>query len=170
MEDNPRATVHSRRQSILKEKSISLDPMGEKDKASKIDPEVLAKAQKIFDDMAADYPNFVMGLIKELEDLFRRYLDEPKARIETVERMTAIAHDMKGQGGTFGYPLITEIADGLNKLLRSEVDLNDIHLEVIKAHIDAMAIVMRDKISGDGGEIGIQLTSALRAVLEKLRS
>lgn len=170
MEDNPQAAVRGRRQSILKKKSIGLDPAGEKEKVSKIDPEVLAKAQKIFDNMAADYPNFVMGLVKELEDLFRRYLNEPETRIETVERMTAIAHDMKGQGGTFGYPLITEIADGLNKLLRSELDLNDTHLEIIKAHIDAMAVVIRDKISGDGGEIGVQLTSALKAVLEKMRS
>ena len=46
----------------------------------------------------------------------------------------------------------------------SETDLN---LEVVKAHIDTMRAVIREKIEGDGGELGQQLFKALKLATAK---
>ena len=45
---------------------------------------------------------------------------------------------------------------------------DDAALEIVAAHIDAMRAVLRDKISGDGGEIGRQLFKALKAEVDRL--
>ena len=38
---------------------------------------------------------------------------------------------------------------------------DDAAVEIIKAHIDAMRAVIRDKVSGDGGQVGRALLTAL---------
>ena len=40
-------------------------------------------------------------------------------------------------------------------------------MEIVKAHVDAMRAVLREKISGDGGEIGKALIAALKEGIEK---
>ena len=48
-------------------------------------------------------------LIDELMESYRRCIDTSLAVIHDI------AHDMKGQGGTFGYPLITDFGESLYK-------------------------------------------------------
>jgi len=170
MENDPQVVVRfHRRRNKLKEKVMGLDQSGDSGKTPTIDPEILAKAQKIFEDMSEDYPDWVNGLITELAELRRRCVDEPEARRGIFERIAAIAHDMKGQGGTFGYPLITEFADSLYKVANIRKGFADHQVEIIKAHIDSMRAVIRDRVSGDGGEIGVALTTGLKSTIEKLK-
>ena len=44
---------------------------------------------------------------------------------------------------------------------------DDDGIEVVKAHIDAMRAVIRDKVSGDGGEVGRALLASLQLAIEK---
>ena len=44
---------------------------------------------------------------------------------------------------------------------------DDAQVEIVKAHVDAMRAVLREKIAGDGGEIGKELIKALREGIEK---
>ena len=74
---------------------------------------------------------------------------------------------MKGQGGTFGYQLITDFAEGLYNFTSTGAGLSDSHVEIIKAHIDAMRVVIRERIDGDGGEIGSELKKGLEASVAK---
>ena len=39
-------------------------------------------------------------------------------------------------------------------------------VEIVKAHIDAMRAVLREKVSGDGGEIGRALLESLNKAIE----
>ena len=173
MANNPQIKVRlHRRRNKLKEKVMGLE-QDKNNKASivpEIDPEVLAKAQRVLEEMAEDYPDWVNGLIRELNDLRQRCVDEPDARRGLFERVAAIAHDMKGQGGTFGYPLITDFADSLYRIANIRKGYSDSQVEIIKAHIDAMKAVIRERVAGDGGEIGRQLTTGLKSTIEKLRA
>lgn len=171
MVNNPQIKVRlHRRRNKLKEKVMGLDQDNAPSTAPQIDPDVLAKAQKVLEEMAEDYPDWVNGLIRELGELRQRCIDEPEARRGLFERVASIAHDMKGQGGTFGYPLITEFADSLYRIANIRKGYSDSQVEIIKAHIDAMKAVIRERVAGDGGEIGRQLTSGLKATIEKLRA
>ena len=40
-------------------------------------------------------------------------------------------------------------------------------MKVIKAHIDTMRRVFRDKVTGDGGEIGVELMKELERAIRK---
>ncbi|MEX6723061.1 Hpt domain-containing protein [Parapedomonas caeni] len=134
-----------------------------------IDTAALEAAQKIFEEMAEDYPDWVSNQIAQLYELHRRCVDTPEQRRGLFEQITAMAHDLKGQGGTFGYPLVTTFATSLNRFSTLRNDIRDSHVEIIKAHIDAMRAVIRDRIKGDGGAIGAALTRGLEQVISKYR-
>jgi hypothetical protein len=73
------------------------------------------------------------------------------------------AHDMKGQGGSFGYPLITDIAASMCAFIQRIDRIDDRALGLLKAHISAMRAVLGQRISGRGGDLGEQLVLGLAA-------
>lgn len=146
----------------LKEKTAGLSP----GKVS-ISPDALEAAEKALEKMSEDYPDWVSGLIVKLQEQHGRCVDSPEKRRECLEAINHIAHDMKGQGGTFGYPLITTIADSLYGFSYSRDEVTDNQVELVKAHLDAMRAVIRGRVSGSGGEIGEKLIEGLNQAIAK---
>lgn len=154
-----------RHKNKLREKTLGLAPM--KDDEISFDEDLMEKAMAALDAMAEDYPDWVSGLIDQLADVHRRCVDTPEQRFQLFEQLHAIAHDMRGQGGTFGYPLMSSFADGLYDFTGVSTATSDKNVEIIKSHIDAMRVVIKDRVSGDGGDIGNQLKAGLAAAIKK---
>lgn len=118
--------------------------------------------------MSEDYPDWVSGLIGKLQEQHGRCVDSPEMRADCFEAINHIAHDMKGQGGTFGYPLITTFSDSLYGFtIKRSGDITDNQIELVKSHIDSMRAIIRGRVSGDGGEIGQKLTKGLNDAIAK---
>ncbi len=149
----------------LREKTLGLGPVDDDDIS--FDDDLMAKATAALEEMAEDYPDWVTALIQQLSDVHRRCVDTPEQRFQHFEQLHAIAHDMRGQGGTFGYPLISNFSDGLYDFTGTNAATTDKNVEIIKAHIDAMRVVIKSRISGDGGDIGKQLKDGLEAAIKK---
>ncbi|MBV1901094.1 MAG: hypothetical protein KUG56_05420 [Kordiimonadaceae bacterium] len=149
-------------QNKLKEKTAGLAPGN-----AAISVEALEAAQEALSKMSEDYPDWVSSIIMKLQEQHGRCVDTPEMRRDCFEEINHMAHDMKGQGGTFGYPLITSFADSLYGFTTTVTgDVSDSQVELIKAHLDAMRAVIRGRVSGDGGEIGSKLTESLGAAIE----
>ena len=117
--------------------------------------------------MTEDYPDWVQSLIDELFENYRRCVNTPETHHEKVAVIHDIAHDMKGQGGTFGYPLITNFGGSLFKCTNKSEECSDNLVELIKAHIDGMKAVISGRVSGDGGEVGQELLASMNKAVEK---
>ena len=162
MANNPVIVRFYRFKNSLKERTAGLS--GEK---ANVNIEALEEAQKALDKMCEDYPDWVSGLIQTLREMHGRCVDTPEMRRDAFEEMSIIAHDMKGQGGTFGYPLITAFSDSLYSFTTHKGEVTDNQVELVKAHLDAMRAVISNRISGDGGEIGRKLTDGLNEAISK---
>lgn len=136
--------------------------------AAVIDPAALEKATAALEKMGEDYPDWVMKHIEELREHHARCVDTPNDRNRRYGLIRDLAHDMKGQGGTFGYPLITTFATSLADFVGTRAGTGDNHIEIIKAHIDSMSAVIKERVKGQGGEIGKALTAGLKAAIERL--
>ena len=81
------------------------------------------------------------------------------------------AHDMKGLGGTYGFPLITRVAASLCRMTdRDEVRMKA-PLFLIDAHIDAIKAIVRDQIRDEEHPVGTALAAELeRKVASHLAS
>ena len=134
---------------------------------AKIDPAALEKANAALEQMKEDYPDWVQKNIDDLRMHHARLVDSPRERLRRYGQMREIAHDMKGQGGTFGYPLMTTFATSLHDFVGPRAGTTDNHIEVIKSHIDSMSAVIKDRVKGNGGEIGQALTKGLQAAIER---
>jgi hypothetical protein len=64
---------------------------------------------------------------------------------------------MKGQATTFGYPLVTELANRLCRLIEAEPPLSPDTLERLSMLVDAIGQVISGRMEGDGGEAGRRL-------------
>jgi hypothetical protein len=108
---------------------------------------------------------------KQFLDHLAKQVTQAKAlsgeRTSNFEQINLIAHELRGQGGTFGYPLITVFAKSLYEVTKPPCREDDASLDIVKAHIDTMRAVIREKIEGDGGELGQQLFKALKAAIAK---
>ncbi len=84
-----------------------------------------------------------------------------------LDAVFRIGQDIKGQGATFEFPLLTLIADSLCRLIGMDVGPAE-RLKLIALHADALNIVVRDDIRGAGGEAGKKLIAMLRTAVDKM--
>jgi len=75
----------------------------------------------------------------------------------SLAEVFAIAHDIKGQAATFGYPLVTAIANRLCRL----IEAGPADITAIAAHVDAIAAAVAQRLGGDGGDEGRRLLRRL---------
>ena len=69
-----------------------------------------------------------------------------------------VVHNVKGQGGSFGYDLLTKIGGSMYDYLRSETaSASDKQLKAVAAHFAAMDFVLEKNIQGSGDDVGTQL-------------
>ena len=131
--------------------------------------ELLLAASSRLERMEEDYAVWVRGTTDALAGAHERaVVSDPRARLAQVGEINRMAHDLRGQGSTFGYPLVTVFARSLFDCTRTVVEVGDRLLDFVKAHIDGIGVVVRDRIKGPGGPIGDQLIVSLEQARAKL--
>jgi hypothetical protein len=71
---------------------------------------------------------------------------------------------VKGDSGTFGYPLVAGAAKSLCRLLEHNPDLTRIPMSIIDQHVDAVRTIVHEYTRPDIAEIARALTARLRQV------
>jgi len=130
---------------------------------------LIEEAESQFQEQISDYPEWVQGTLNRLTSLVEVCINFPNKRVVSYKQIQEIAHEMKGQGGTFGYPLVSTFGDSLYDFTGLNAGVTDNHVQVIKAHVDAMKATITGRIQGDGGEIGIQLKAMLAAAIKQYK-
>ncbi len=155
----------------LKKKSIKPAGRAQSPKSTPIqkpvntDPADLEKlAMEAMSDLSAKFPAWASGDVQKI----KQYLAEASGTFDE-ERTTIIrqsvypkAHDLKGQGTTFGYPLITDIGSHMCKLMTSKTSFSSADLQQLKDDANMMETVLWKKLKGDGGVKGAQILEKLK--------
>jgi chemotaxis protein histidine kinase CheA len=134
-----------------------------------VDLDALAKAEEVIANLAGDYLEWVREDFVRMEAAFAKLKSGDGGDKENLEAMFQIAHDMKGQGGSFGYDLMTAIGDHMCRLLETLDKAGPREQTMIRVHIDAMRVVITKELKGDGGNEGRQLLMGLSLVGEKAK-
>ncbi|MBC7767508.1 MAG: Hpt domain-containing protein [Phycisphaerales bacterium] len=87
-----------------------------------------------------------------------------------LEALMSAAHDLKGMGATYGFPIITQIAASLCRLIETDAgkDVTRRDPTLVCAHVDALRASARDKIREAHHPIGRALLVALETHVERL--
>lgn len=134
-----------------------------------VDLEALEQAEKLIAGMQDSYLEWVEEDLAKLQSLYdAAEKAEGDDRRKLLDGIFAVAHDVKGQGGSFDYPLMTVIGNQLCRFIeKQEGEVKASHMAVVKVHIDALRVVISQRMSGDGGKTGDGLVRGLNAAVAK---
>ncbi|HWA42188.1 MAG TPA: Hpt domain-containing protein [Hypericibacter adhaerens] len=130
------------------------------------------RAQDAVAELSADYQNWALLDLGKAEQALAEARGDTGAAEPALQRLYGIAHDMKGQGGSFGFPLVTHVAQSLCRLLvapgsssRHIAPLaDDATYGLIEVHLKALRLILEKSVRGEGGEVGQKLVAKLQAM------
>jgi hypothetical protein len=128
---------------------------------------VLARAQAAVADLARNYGKNTLVDLDNCAGFLKAARENPATAQASIKELYGIAHNIKGQGSSFGYPLVTRIGHSLCTLTRSERAFKDADFGVAQAHLDALRLVLTKDIKGEGGEVGAKLVRRLEDMVEQ---
>lgn len=127
-----------------------------------IDASAIAKAEAALKAMSVQFGQWLNDEVAKL--------DQAQADIrakgytpETAEALYFRAHDLKGLGATYQYPLVTRIAGSLCRMMDDGDKRMQAPVAILDAHVDAIRAVVRDEIQTDDHPVGRDLAEALEA-------
>lgn len=133
-----------------------------------IDPSAVAKAEAALKGLSGQFAQWLQDEIDKLEAARAAIKTEGMTR-QTADRLYLHAHDLKGLGATYEFPLITRIAGSLCKLMDDQESRVASPMFLIDAHIDAVRAAVRDQIRDTNHPVGRVLAEELeRRVLAYL--
>ncbi len=128
---------------------------------------VLSEAIKVADtavaELATNYPQRAGEKVSELDRALEALPVSGEAR-DSIEALFDIAHDLRGESGTFGFPLATAIAENLCSVLEDKSQTSEPLREAVRVHIGSLKLVLSEPIKGDGGQRGAELMDGLRKI------
>ena len=118
-----------------------------------IDPSAIAKAEAALKSLSGNFAQWLSEEVVKLDAARQRVRDEGVAA-ETMETLYLRAHDLKGLGTTYEFPLITRIGASLCRLIDDKDKRLSVSLPLVDAHIDAIKAAVRDSIKTDEHPVG----------------
>ena len=131
-----------------------------------IDPEILARAEQAVAALGGDF----VDQTKMTLDVHRTQLEETTElpQGDRLRDVFSFAHDLRGQGGSFGYPLLSLIGGLLCAFLEArDFRLTEGDAVVLRSHFDAAAAILTDEIGGEVDAILQALVTSLSELVDK---
>jgi chemotaxis protein histidine kinase CheA len=124
--------------------------------------EMIAQAEAAVAALRDTYREQLAADVVTLGEIWSRL--DPENPDPVLQEVQSLAHNIKGQGGSFGYDLVTSIGAFLCDYMRKSRRASPKELEIILAHIKLLKLVSDNDISGVGGETGERIVERLRAL------
>lgn len=124
-----------------------------------LNPARLSAAKAAVEKLNSEYPKLARG---QLGKVRRSYAARDSVDAdELVSELRWFAHDQCGQGATFNYPLISEIAQSFRTYLKRSGSLIDMQPVVIETYFDAMDETFDKALCGEFGREGALILARL---------
>ena len=107
------------------------------------------------------YTDWIVDDLAAMKEALRRATEEDAGRLAHLKELFDVSHNVKAQGTTFGYELMTLIGQSLCDFLRKGDRTSAADLKVVDAHVKAMQVIIENRIAGDGGDAGKALVQGL---------
>jgi hypothetical protein len=127
-----------------------------------IDPAAIAKAEAALKSLSGNFSEWLNDELVKLEASRQRIRVEGLTK-ETAETLYLRAHDLKGLGATYEFPLVTRIAGSLCKLIDDPATRVEAPMFLVDAHIDAIKASVRGNIRTEDHPVGRKLVEELES-------
>ena len=129
-------------------------------------PEAVREAEAAVAELTESFRAWAGDSLVEARRELARARAEPAGGPAAARAIFDIAHNLKGQGGSFRYDLVSEIAAGLcDYVTDARGPLAPVALDVVEIHLAAIGFVLERRIEGAGGEMQVLLLGKLRQLV-----
>jgi hypothetical protein len=132
-------------------------------------PDEAVKLEAVVEKSSDTFAKQVAAKLKVLRTSLAALSDDTAPHMALIERVAADALEIKGLGGTFKFPLLTQIAKSLHDYAAQIKEPNVWHGVIFAHHIDALYVVLAQRITGLGGKVEAELLKALRQASNKYK-
>ncbi len=132
-----------------------------------ISADAIARAEEALQAMSAQFDTWLQDEMAKLEAA-RAAIEAEGYTASTAEGLYFRAHDLKGLGSTYQYPLVTRLAASLCRMLDRPEQRMAAPMPLVDAHVEAIRSVVRDKIRTDEHPVGRALAEELEQRISEL--
>ena len=127
----------------------------------------IERAEQAMGKLSVRFEGWITEEVEALQSA-RDGVDKHGYNGEFAEELFRSAHDLKGQGLTFGYPLVTYVAGSLCNLLETMAvtETKSAPIALIDHHVDAIRAIVRDGIKGNTHSTASELATSLAEATE----
>jgi hypothetical protein len=112
-----------------------------------------------------DYCKIVQPSLERI-DMHLGQLKTNPASTDAARRIFDVAHDLRGEGGSFGYPAVSNIATLICKVTEEPERTHPRRLTVVTVHIDSLKAMVRYNVKGDPNGTALEIISALATLVD----
>ncbi len=97
-------------------------------------------------------------------------LTEDPNRAEAAKRIYELAHNLKGEGGSLGYPAVSQVAALLSQVAENVAQADPRQLTVIQLQVDSLRAIVRSGQKGRPEGLTQEVINALETLVSKIMS
>lgn len=133
------------------------------------DADAVARADETLKAMSGSFQSWLETDVAKLQTA-RQAAEQSGWSDAALSQLMDVAHDIKGMGASYGYPLATEIAASLCRLIETSAGKAAARAEprLASAHVDSLRAIVRDQIKSAEHPTGRAVLKMLAAGVEKL--
>ena len=113
-----------------------------------------------------DYRNIAEPSLEKLSELLSHLILEP-ADAEIAHKAYEIAHNLRGEGGSFGYPAVSQVAALMSRVFDAGIDLGRRQLDVIRLQLDTLKAIVRNRSKGAPAGITLEVINGLALLVDR---
>ncbi|MEI9890897.1 MAG: Hpt domain-containing protein [Caulobacteraceae bacterium] len=137
--------------------------------AGGVDPDVVARAEAALKSLSAQFSRWLQDEIDKL-DAARAAVNLEGLTSHAGDALYTRAHDLKGLGGTYEFPIVTRAAASLCRVIDNAQVRAAAPLSLVDSHINAIKAMIRDGIRTDDHPIGQAMVMSLEDQVDAFRS
>ena len=149
------------RENVLKDKVGTEGP-------SESDLRAIQRAQAAISSLSGKYIEIADEDLANLTAAAKKMKTDPANREKHLKQVFLLSHDMKGQGGSFGFPMISLVCNLLCRFIEKiEGDAGEAETETVSLYVNALNVVVRGRIKDSDNAQAQALLNGLDLVSQK---